>query len=931
MFVLENGFTVYLNEDKTANEVYGAVVVKAGSKNDPADVTGIAHYLEHLMFKGTTDMGTTDYQKEKPYLDSITIYYDLLDKTKDEPGRKKIQQLINNQSVQASKYGLPTEFDKLLNSLGGSRSNAFTQEDMTFFISKFPADQVEKWLELFSHRFQNPVFRSFQSELEVIYEEKNRSLDDFQTSLSEEMFKHLFKYHPYGTQTVLGTTEHLKNPSLTKMYDFFSRYYIASNMALVLCGNYDTEKTLPVIREKFSQLRTGKVLQVPKSPETVFSKKEVLKVRWTPVKVTVLGYKTSPDLHPDKAALEVFTNLLFNGDGTGKIDKLQHASKFMSTGCYNISLNDDGAVIFFIVPKFPGQSFNAAEKLFFDEIGKIKNGDVSEKDLKIAKLALYRQRQQDLESLDSRTFSIVQTFGEGSTWQEFLKYDKHIEEITREDVISVAKKYFGDNYFAIHSKMGFPKKETINKPGFKPVTTDQKGESSYAKKFKHSLANTTPPKFLDFETDTKLIQLNESNQLYVTVNPVNDIFTLKVTYSVGKDSIKNLDLTSRLFTSFHTEEIPLDSLKEKVAVLGLKYSSECDAQRFSIMFTGLRQNLQKSLLLINKIINECEVDEDAVKSLQNEIISERKISEKEPGEGGKALYEYARLGRTSSFLARLSSQQLKKLTAGELLAAYKNAITVNAVWHYVGTESSDNIKQLLSANLTLANNKKEMPLTVKPNSTVPANVIYLLDDKKAVQSQIYFIVNSSEYISSSRLDATFSAFNQYMAGVKTGLMFQEIREYRSLAYGVQGGFVTPQINNYPAYFRAVMSCQADKTNETIETMYGLIHNMPQHPERMDEIISLLKNSETSKYPGFRSISSTIENLRERGYTSDPLKEEFSMYDVLTFNDIMDFYTTWIKNKPVIITIYGNKSKMDLSQLAKYGKIVKLKKKDIILE
>jgi zinc protease len=170
-----------------------------------------------------------------------------------------------------------------------------------------------------------------------------------------------------------------------------------------------------------------------------------------------------------------------------------------------------------------------------------------------------------------------------------------------------------------------------------------------------------------------------------------------------------------------------------------------------------------------------------------------------------------------------------------------------------------------------------------------------------------------------------------VGGSFSGLILQEIREYRSLAYTANGSFIIPKIQGAPAYFNSYMGCQADKTNEAIETMYNIINNMPQKPERIDLIKSLLINSASAYYPNFRSISSSIENYRQRGYNSAPIKDEYTKYDTLTFGDIENFYENYIKNKPVVITIYGNKSKMNLVELSKYGKIMEIKKSDIVSE
>ena len=166
-FILDNGLTVYLNEDHNTTSVFGAVAVRGGGKRDPKDATGIAHYLEHLLFKGTQDMGTINFELEKVYLDSIELKYEELGSTSDENERMKIQSDINKLSVKATEYAIPNEFDRLIEGMGGSWINAFTSNDAIVYLNKFPGNQMEKWLEIYSHRFINPVFRLFQSLLSI--------------------------------------------------------------------------------------------------------------------------------------------------------------------------------------------------------------------------------------------------------------------------------------------------------------------------------------------------------------------------------------------------------------------------------------------------------------------------------------------------------------------------------------------------------------------------------------------------------------------------------------------------------------------------------------------------------------------------------------------------------------------------------------------
>ncbi len=526
-FTLDNGMKVYLNEDRTATTVFGAVAVNAGGKNDPADATGIAHYLEHLLFKGTTELGTTDYEKEKVHLDSINLLYNALAKATIDTERRQLQLAINHHAVEASKYGLPNEFDKLLKSIGSTSVNAWTNEDMTFYHNSFPPSQVIRWLDIFSHRFQNPVFRSFQSELEVVYEEKNRALDNMERRLSEDVEFHTFKNHPYGTQDVLGTVEHLKNPSLTKMYNFFNTYYVANNMALILCGNFDSEAIIPHIKEKFGALRSGEVPEFLDYGSSQFEGREVVKVRQTPVKVGFYTFKTVPQGHPDEAALRIADYLLFNNSETGFINQLQLNNQLLMAGASPMFMEEDGAEMLFFVPKILFQSMGKAEKLVQQQIEKLRQGQFDDAMLEAVKSELYINFQKRLEDLPSRASAIGQAFNQNKSWEDYLDYADAVAAVSKADVVRVANAYFSKDYLAYISRMGFPKKPKLNKPPYRPVVTEQKGESAYAKRFAKIEEADLQPKFLDFKTDATRYNFG-GNQLFVTPNPTNDIFSLNL-------------------------------------------------------------------------------------------------------------------------------------------------------------------------------------------------------------------------------------------------------------------------------------------------------------------------------------------------------------------------------------------------------------------
>jgi predicted Zn-dependent peptidase len=205
-YKLSNGLTVWLNEDHSQPKVFGAVVVKAGAKDTPN--TGIAHYFEHMMFKGTDKIGTINFPAEKALLDSIVARYDELSFTQDEKERTRIQKEINLFNIQASDYIIPNEFNRLISRYGGTRLNAGTSYDYTVYLNTFSPQYIAQWAELNSERLIKPVFRMFQTELETVYEEKNMYRDVMGRDAMDKILERFFHPHP-NAEPILGCTQTL--------------------------------------------------------------------------------------------------------------------------------------------------------------------------------------------------------------------------------------------------------------------------------------------------------------------------------------------------------------------------------------------------------------------------------------------------------------------------------------------------------------------------------------------------------------------------------------------------------------------------------------------------------------------------------------------------------------------------------------------------
>jgi len=923
--VLANGFTVYLCEDHTQPKVFGAVVVKAGGKYDPKDATGMGHYLEHMLFKGTQQMGTTDFEKESEYLEKVYGLYDELGKTTDENERKDIQKKINEVSLKAAEYAIPNEMDRLLSGIGSTGVNAFTTEEMIAYHNTFPPNQMEKWLEMYSHRFTNPVFRLFQPELEIVYEEKNRSMDSFFFALYELYIKQFFKNHPYGQQTIIGETQHLKNPSLTKMYEYYDTYYVANNMALVLCGDFDSESIMPMIEKKFSTLRKGVVPDYPEYPEQEFKGREYIKKRLSPIKIGLVGYRTVPNGHKDRAALQVCNYILTNTGQTGLWDQLILDNEIMYATNIDLTYNDHGANLLIFIPKIIGQPLKKAEKLVLDEVGKLRNGDFDDWLLESAKRSLLKSYEMDFEGLYGKSQYIGQVFVQGSQWSDFTEYLKKLKAVSKMDVLEVANKYYGNNYLVLHSKMGFPKKEKIEKPGFEPAIPQKDAVSEFAKKFEKIPSQKPRANFVDFNKGVQELDINELTHLYITPNPKNDIFTLSLEFGIGNYHLPLLTYASQYLNVLGTQEYDVRQFKLEFDKIGCTYIIESDDDKLSIQLEGYENQLNRALELINDLINNAKPDPEKVKNIVQVELQSRKL-EKEPEPVGQALKEYVIYQGNSSFLRRRSRKAVSKLNADSMVDVFKDALTYEVTMHYVGKKKLETVKNVITKSLHInSKNASKSPLIIK-KSQYNNSKIYFIENKGALQSQISIYIPGKNYSIDDQ--PNIDAFNEYFGGGMSSLVFQEIREYRSLAYSAWGWYSVPKIQDNNGHFSGFIGCQADKTLEAIQVMNNLLTKMPSKLERLNTIKNSLIQSAYTNRPHYRNLSSKIDTWKTKGYTDDPSKVKLISYEALTFENIENFYHSNIKGLPIVIGIVGDKSRIDLEKLAKYGEIIYLKDSDV---
>lgn len=927
---LKNGLTVWLNEDHSQPKVFGAVVVKAGAKDCPD--TGIAHYFEHMMFKGTDKIGTVDYDAEKTLLDSIALKYDELAATEDEAARSQIQKEINELSIRSSDYVIPNEFNRLISKYGGSGLNAATSYDATIYFNTFSPQYMSQWAEINSERLLNPVFRLFQSELETVYEEKNMYGDFIGGPVMDRLLARYFAPHPYA-YPIIGSTKNLKNPRLTEMRKFFEEYYVASNMGLILSGDFDTEAVLPVLEKTFSRIRPGEAPKHDIVALPPFKGKEKMKIKFPVplVKAMGMGFRGVPANHEDQVALAVAVNMLNNANGTGFLDKLMVDRKIMASMAMNESMNEAGILAVAVIPKLMFQTYGGAEKLVWKEINRVKEGDFSDEIFNSLKQEQRRQYASNLENIDSRARIMMSLYSQGKSWEDYLQEVSGIDALTKEDVVRVARKYFSENYLCVTKTTGKYPKDNLTKPDFSPIVPkNSEASSEYAKQLEQLPVQEVKPRFIDFQKDVETVSLIPLATLYATANPVTDIFTLNLVYQVGTLEQPKLMHLANYLQFLGTDSLSFHEFRTRLQVLGSTISFDATDKQFFMRITGFDKHFKETVQLAGDFIRHVKADDKQIR----QVINDAKVTEKAFFESSdniaNALLEKVKYGEQSRFLTKLSLSEVKKLKGKELLDAFVQVRQTECDLLYCGTLPVAQVREEIEASLPL----KEI--------TVAVNAPYHRDAKKYDKPTVYFMdmptASQSIVYGYAKGEVTDDAwsrhaarlFSVYFGGDMSSLMFQEIREFRSLAYRVSGRYILPphKLEGKAGEFVTMLSTQSDKTLDALGIMNSLIHEMPEKEERISTVKQSIVNQVNNDFPSFREVPEKVAGFRRNGFDNDPSEALLSGISDMDMKDIIRFYRHNVRLKPVVYVIVGNSRRIDMKQLETYGNVIRLRKKDI---
>ncbi len=937
VYKLDNGLTVYLWPDASQSDVTGRVIAKVGSVDEPLDYTGLAHYLEHLLFKGNDKIGTLDWAKEKPLYDEIIALYDELAVTEDEDKRGELIVKINEKSMEAAKFGNTSDFSNLTESYGGVGLNAFTSYDLTCYFNSFPSGALEKWLELNSERLINPVLRSFQAELENVFEEYNMYQDYMGTHQRAFLSEHIYAGTPYE-RDIIGSPEHLKNPKLSEVIKFFNTWYVPNNMALVLVGNFDAATAKPLIAEKFGRLKYSELPERMAYTDTKFEENEKFKAKIGYSPTVMWVYKGIEKGHKDELALQFALSLLNNGRSTGLLDKLMLDGTISAAYAMIDSRRYAGRVMVQAVPYRDMQtgdweSNRVTERIVMDEVQKLIDGNIPEWLFQSVKDEMLQSYKVVFETMSSKMDMITISYVYEQPTTSFLEENKAIEAITIDDVKRVAAKYFVGNRYTMEFEEGDPKKNKLAKPNIKPLDPPKGVETAYAKEFVKIPTTKSVETFNDF-ADVKNVQLYDKVNLAYSNNTKNDVFSLTLRYGVGGEKLEKLPYAAALMNSAGMmPDLSAQDLRRKYSELGACYSFAADDSYFYISIYGDEKNLAEIVRLMSAQILMPNLDNKQIKAMISGAYWGRMSEKRIPSVVSSALLEWVLYGEKSKFIDRLDKDDLYKYSVAQdgtftesflinkenLTETLNEAKGYNVDMFYCGQKPVEEVAEILKAGPIGENLTQGEGPVLREHRTIEEPELFFLADSKAQQAKVYFFLNGNEYKIED--DVLYDAFNQYFSGGFSGLVMNEIREKRSMAYTAQAGLSTPSLAGKKAHMLGFVGTQNDKVADAIDVFMDLLTNMPDHPERMANIKSYLTETALMAKPGMRSKAEVFEYWQRLGYGDDPARVNMEKIKNLTYDDIKKFYEANIKGKNITIVIVGSKKEINRKQIEKkYGKM-----------
>jgi len=920
-YKLKNGLTVYISVNKNAPRIQTAITVKAGSKYDPPQTTGLAHYLEHMLFKGTAHYGTTDYAKEKPYLDAISDLFEQRRMEPDEAKKKAIYHRIDSLSLKASEYTIPNEYDKMVSALGAKGTNAFTDRDLTCYINDIPSASLERWLAIEGDRFQDLELRLFHTELEAVYEEFNRNTADDAEWSSQAVDSLLMPNHPYGSQTTIGLSSHLKNPSMVNIHNYFNTYYVPNNCAIVLSGDLDPDATIALIEKYFGSWKAKDVPAFVKAPAPEIKAPMYTQTFGHEPEHVYIGYRFGGADTKDYLYVRLIDAILANGKGSGLIDLQLKLKQKILDGHSEFSDNKDYTVQkLYGMPK-EGQTLEEVRDLLLAEVDSVKQGRFPDWLLPAIIANAKLDMMKNAESNDGRVFDIVTAFSKDISLERKRQEIDDLSKITKADVVKFANERYGNNYAVCYKRTGEPKLFKVDKPEISPLVVNKESISAFHAHIDSIPLGKTEAKFCDFANDIKHGKLAKGTPVDYIHNDVNKTFSMNYIFDMGTDNNKQLGLAFEYLKYLGTDKYTAAELKQEFYKLALIFKVNSSRDQVYVTLSGLDEHLDEGIKLFEYLLANAKPDQAVYDRMVADMIKKRADAKLDKDRIiFSGMISYGAYGAKNPFNDVLSNEELAKVKAEDLTALIKSLHEYKHRVFYYGSDDLDAVITSLDKNHLVADAPKDYPAATKyPELPTETQVYYATYPMK----QAEIIMYSWDDLYDKTLVPDLSMFNEYYGGNMSSVLFQEIREKQGLAYSVFGNYGVPAKKDERFSVLAYVGTQSDKMKTAVTEVTKLLNDLPDAPKNFELSRQSLLKSLESEWITRDGIYWAWQRAQRRGLDYDIRKDIYAQAQKMSMKDVHSFFDQHVKGKKYVYLVLGGKGDLDLKALSSFGPVKEL--------
>jgi predicted Zn-dependent peptidase len=909
---LGNGMTVYISTNRQEPRFSAWIAVRTGSRNDPADSTGLAHYLEHMLFKGTDELGTLDIDAERPHLARIAELYDELRKT-DEPGaRAEIFTEIDRRTQATAAWAIPEEMSRIYGLLGIEGFNAFTDDDSTVYEADVPSNRLRAFAVVEVERFQDAEFRLFYPELEAVYEEKNKSIDEPWDQIDEAIRVALFPGHPYGTQPTIGRSEHLETPAYGDMVAYHQRWYAPNNMAILLAGDIDAATALPVLEETLGTLEP-RPLEASTPGDLAPSRGRAFREVLAEGEESVtIGWRTVGGTDPDEPTITVLDRVLDNATSGLLNLELELTQKVPDASSWSTHMREAG---YFNVSATAreGQSLEEVERLLLEVVAKLRAGEVEPRTIEAILLHEDIDDKQRLESNEGRVAKLHEAYIGRRTWQAVLERDARLRRITKADVVAAANRYLGEDFAVVYRRRGTPELPKIDKPKLTPVEVDDARESAFSRKIAAMPATPLEPEWLVEGKHYERRTLT-SGPLVAAKNTRNDLYHVSFVIERGHRKDRLLCHGLRLLELSGNGGKSAEALRDELYALGTSIDFYCDADETWLIVRGLDRTMEASLGLLREWLRGATFDATTLAGLTENTLSERRDMLDDPAALEYMLHAHALYGQDSSYMVEPSNRELLAAKPKALAKLVRGLLDYRRRTYYFGPRAADAVTEVLALGGGTREPGKFLDTEYRKVTEPTIYFVHKEVAKAAITLAIPQGVLEPERRAEGRL------LGEYLDGNMGSLLYLEIREARGLVYTTGGYEQTGSRPGDEWAFLGHMETQAEKTVEAVKTYLEVIRR-PLTKVRLAAAKESMEQYFLGSRIDPRQVPSWVRDWDLLGEPGDPRPKQREAMAALDVSGLEPMVATL--RAPSVIAIVGDRRRVDLEGLGTLGKVVEV--------